>query len=55
MTIKELYRLAEMYGKENAKIFIDYECNDDWYSVQEYLKREQIIFNEKENIVEIRL
>lgn len=34
MTVKDLYYLAKAGDWVDAKILIDYECDDDWYSFE---------------------
>lgn len=47
MTIKELYNYAVKHNCENAKIWINYECSDDYYSLETVLAEEDLLIDEK--------
>lgn len=56
MTIKDLYYLAEKKGWENAKILVNYECNDDWYSLENIpIERNNLRYNKHRKELHITL
>jgi hypothetical protein len=42
MTIAELYEYAKELEIENLPICLRYECNDDWYSFDRGLTRDDV-------------
>lgn len=42
MTVKEFYEHAVKIGAENFPIFIDYTCDDYYYSCEQYLEKKDI-------------
>lgn len=55
MTIKELYDYAVKHNCENAKIWIDYECSDDYYSLETVLAEEDLLIDKKHKKVIIQM
>ena len=51
ITPKELYELAKLNNAENRPIFIDYECNDDFYDYVDELHECEISFVDKEKVI----
>ena len=47
MTIKDLFNLAVVNGWEDAEIFINYECDDYWYNIDECPIEEEVLFYDK--------
>lgn len=48
MTIKDLFNLAVINGWEDAKILIDYDCDDSWYSFKDIPIEEEILHYDKD-------
>ena len=44
MTVKEFYDLAVKNGYKNAEIYVNYECNDDYYNTQDKITKENVVF-----------
>lgn len=42
MTVKEFYEHCKKIGAEDFPIFIDYTCDDDYYSCEQYLEKRNI-------------
>lgn len=42
MTVKEFYEHCKKIGAEDFPIFIDFYCDDDYYSCEEYLEKRNI-------------
>lgn len=54
MTVKELYDYAVKHGLKNAKIILNYEAGDDWYSIDnEEIKKEYLRRGDKALIIEM--
>lgn len=47
ITIKKLYEMAKVVGKEDAPVFIDYACKDDWYDYSGDISESDITFSNK--------
>jgi hypothetical protein len=55
MTIKDLYEKAKTKGMEHAQIVINYECDDDWYSVCQTVHMNDIEFKHKDQEIFINI
>jgi len=54
MTVKEFYDYAVKYGLENAKIILNYDALDGWYSLDnEEIKKEYLRRGDKTLIIEM--
>ena len=42
MTVKELYEYCKELKIEDYPILVDYACEDDYYSLEEYIEEENI-------------
>ena len=42
MTVKEFYEHCKQIGAEDFPIFVDYTCDDDYYSCEQYLEKRNI-------------
>ena len=42
MTVKEFYEHCKKIGAEDFPIFMDYDCEDYYYSCQQYLEKRNI-------------
>lgn len=42
MTVKEFYEHCKKIGAEDFPIFMDYACEDDYYSCGQYLEKRNI-------------
>ena len=42
MTVKEFYEHCKKIGAEDFPIFMDYDCEDDYYSCAQYLEKRNI-------------
>ena len=52
MTVKELYDYAVKHGLKNAKIILNYEAGDCWYSLNEEVEKVNLRAGDKELIIE---
>lgn len=53
LTIRKLYEMAKERGEEDAQIFLDYKCDDDWYNFDEKIHKENIEFRSCKIIINI--
>ena len=53
MTIKQLYEMAKIAGKEDAPVRIDYACKDDWYDYSGDISESDITFSNRGIIISI--
>ena len=42
MTVKEFYEHCKKIGAEDFPIFMDYTCDDDYYSCEQFLEKRNI-------------
>ena len=42
MTVREFYEHCKKIGAEDFPIFMDYDCEDYYYSCQQYLEKRNI-------------
>lgn len=42
MTVREFYEHCKKIGAEDFPIFMDYDCEDDYYSCAQYLEKRNI-------------
>lgn len=54
MTIKDLYEKAKNNGMEDAEVTITYECDDDYYGLEEAkFESDDVVFYKREKRIEI--